>query len=163
SDLTCLTCHAAPHGAGAGAEVKKPKGMPASEIADASCKTCHADVAQKGREHTHHRAATCVSCHMPPTVSGVLDHFADHPIDVPNRTTTARHNGPNACGVCHKDKPVADLQASFASFWPTSSARTRRRTRLADAFDHETAASSRESLIGVANDPDEAPSLRGAA
>jgi hypothetical protein len=162
SDLTCLTCHTAPHGGGAPDELRKPKATTA-ELADASCKSCHQEVSAKGTDHTHHRSATCVSCHMPPTVSGVLDHFADHAIDIPNPDNTARHGVPNACTVCHAGKTPTDLQTSFATMWPSAGARERRRVRLADAFDRDTEAKSREPLAAVAADADEAPSLRGAA
>jgi hypothetical protein len=166
SDLTCLTCHAAPHADTAANELRKAADKmppPTGELADVSCKGCHKDIAVKDKDHSHHEKATCVSCHMPPTVSGVLDHFADHAIDVPNLDNTARHGIPNACGVCHEGKPLSELQKSFASWWPSAGTRLRRRARLADAFDREQMAKSKEPLLGVVGVADEAPSLRGAA
>jgi len=152
---TCLTCHTAPHDAHRPAELRADP--------DASCRTCHAAIAKAGRGHTHHAAVTCVACHMPPVVSGVLDHFADHAIDVPAPANTARHHVPSACGVCHADRTPDALQAWLVAQWPDAPARQARRTRLADAFDDATARDSARPLQAVIGDVAEAPTLRGAA
>jgi len=156
---TCLTCHTAPH------ETHGPAELRAADP-DRGCRGCHAPVFAAGRAHTHHRAAAaqrCVGCHMPKVVSGVLDHFADHAIDVPSPDNTARHGVPSACGVCHADRPPAQLARSLAGWWPAAAARQERRRRLADAFDDRTAASSAAPLAAVVADAGEAPTLRGAA
>lgn len=155
---TCVTCHSAPH------EKHGPNEM--KSAADASCRDCHANVAAQGEAHTHHRSAkgaSCTGCHMPLLVSGVLDKFPDHTIDVPNVANTIRHDVPNACGVCHKDKPAGDLGRTVAAWWPNAAARQARRIRLADAIDERTAASSFSALTAVVRDRSEAPTLRGAA
>jgi HEAT repeat protein len=100
---------------------------------------------------------------MPPIVSGVLDHFADHSIDVPSPALTARHGVPSACGVCHADRSADDLGRAVAAWWPEAAARQARRLRLADAFDDRTAPASAAALVAVVADTAEAPSLRGAA
>jgi HEAT repeats/Cytochrome c554 and c-prime len=155
---TCLSCHGAPHATRAPAELR-------ASDPDAGCRGCHAPVFAAGRSHTHHRgrAARCVACHMPPVVSGVLDRFADHAIDVPVPENTARHGVPSACGECHADRTPAQLARSLVAWWPGAARRQARRLRLADAFDHRTAESSARALAEVAADPDEAPTLRGAA
>ncbi len=159
-NATCLTCHTAPHDPAQGhAELR-------GRDPDASCRKCHADVAKAGRAHTHHDAPPaqrCIACHMPPTVSGVLDRFADHAIDVPSPENTVRHGVPSACGVCHADKPAASLATSLAGWWPNAAARQARRLRLADAFDPATAKQSARPLLEVITDASEAPTLRGAA
>lgn len=160
---TCLTCHVPPH------EAKH-----ASELAeadpDASCRGCHQEIAKAGAAHTHHRdkaASRCVSCHMPKVLSGVLDTFADHAIDVPSLRNEEKHRVPSACTVCHADKPgampKAALLAKADEWWPKLAAREARRIRLADAFDDATAPQSGPPLTAVVNDATEAPSLRGAA
>ena len=157
---TCLTCHTAPHDEGherAELRAKDP---------DASCRTCHAEIAKAGRAHTHHDAPAaqrCVACHMAPIVSGVLDHFADHSIDVPVPENTTRHGVPSACGVCHADRPAASLATSLAGWWPGAATRQARRLRLADAFDPATAKRSARPLLEVIIDTAEAPTLRAAA
>ena len=152
---TCLSCHTAPHDAHRPAELR---GDP-----DAPCKTCHAEVAKAGRAHSHHAAVRCIACHMAPVVSGVLDHFADHAIDVPVPANTTRHQVPSACGVCHADRTPDALAAWIAARWPGAERRQARRLRLADAFDEATAKASARPLQAVVADPDEAPTLRGAA
>jgi hypothetical protein len=157
---TCLTCHTAPHDPAQGHAELRDKDP------DASCRKCHEDVAKAGRAHTHHdapAARSCVACHMAPIVSGVLDHFADHSIDVPVPENTARHGVPNACGVCHADKPADKLAASLTAWWPKANVRQARRLRLANAFDPETAKQSARPLLEVVTDASEAPTLRGAA
>jgi hypothetical protein len=154
---TCLTCHGPPH------DPKKGRAELRAKNPDASCTTCHPDVAAAGTKHSHHKTATCISCHMPPVVTGVLDHFADHAIDVPAPNTTEKHGIPNACGVCHKDKTPAQLQASIVKWWPEAPVRQARRERLAAAFDHATAKESAKPLRDVIANPKEAATLRGSA
>lgn len=164
---TCLTCHTAPHEPHGANELPKPEKSAAHVSAgSATCQQCHEDVFAQGKGHTHHtaRAANdCLSCHMPPVVSGVLDKFADHTIDVPAPDNTTRHGVPNACNTCHaKDTPAAMSQA-LTKWWPQAATRQQRRLRLADAFDEKTAAASRPALEAVLADTTEAPSLRGVA
>jgi len=150
---TCLSCHTAPH-----------KDHVANEIRDspnASCIDCHKDVDAKA--HSHHRSATCVDCHMPKLISGVLDKFADHAIDVPNPLNTMRHGVPNACNVCHADRSPASMQKAIESWYPEIWKRQQRRLALADAIDEKNAPLSAAPLAGVLQDTKEAPSLRGAA
>jgi len=153
---TCLTCHAAPHEAVGRSELR-------DKDPDASCKKCHAAETAAGQGHTHHKAARCVACHMAPLVSGVLDHFPDHTIDVPVPDNTVKHGVPNACGVCHAAKPADQLATSLAAWWPQANVRAARRKRLADAFDDATMAASQRPLEEVIRDAGEAPTLRGAA
>jgi Cytochrome c3/Doubled CXXCH motif (Paired_CXXCH_1)/Cytochrome c554 and c-prime len=152
---TCLTCHTAPHDAHRPAELRADP--------DASCRTCHAPIAKAGRGHSHHAAVRCVACHMPPVVTGVLDHFADHAIDVPSPANTVRHGVPSACGVCHADRTPDALAAWLVTQWPAAATRQARRIRLADAFDDATRQDSARPLQAVIGDAGEAPTLRGAA
>jgi hypothetical protein len=150
---TCLTCHAAPHEPHGPSELK---GGP-----DDACRGCHKEIAAAGRAHTHHtdaKANTCVACHMPRVVSGVLDKFADHAIDVP---VPGNHDVPDACSTCHAGRK--DLQRALVGWWPKAAARQARRMRLADAIDDRTAKDSARPLLQVMADAAEAPTLRGAA
>ncbi len=156
---TCLTCHTAPH------EPSGPNELRDADP-DASCRGCHEDVATAGRAHTRHEAPgaqQCIACHMPPVVSGVLDQFADHAIDVPVPENTVRHGVPNACNVCHTEASPASMATALHARWPQAASRQARRRRLADAIDEATATSSREALQLVVADPAEASTLRGAA
>jgi hypothetical protein len=157
---TCLTCHSAPHGDHVENDLR-----PAA-AGDKSCQTCHANIVAAGTGHTRHQskaAQSCVACHMPKVVTGVLDHFADHSIDIPVPANTALHGIPNACGVCHEKVKADVLQNDLTRLWPSAGPRQRRRLRLADAIDEATAARSELALIGVIGDQTEAPMLRGAA
>ncbi len=166
---TCLTCHTAPHVPHAANEVKQPKHpTPGVTVGSASCQGCHAKVFAEGQKHTHHASAEaqdCVACHMPPTVSGVLDHLADHAIDVPVPRNTVKHGIPNACNACHtheKATPESMVEA-LEKWWPKAGQRQARRLRLADAIDVKTAEDSRQPLEQVLADKKEAPTLRGVA
>jgi HEAT repeat protein len=96
-------------------------------------------------------------------VTGVLDEFPDHAIDVPVPENTSRHGVPNACNTCHAKQPPEDMAKAMAAWWPDAAARTARRRRLADAFDEVTKQESRPALAAVIADADEAPLLRGTA
>jgi len=154
---TCLTCHTAPHAEEHGDTELKPGAR------DASCRTCHAAISAQGMAHTHHKNATCLDCHMPKVLTGVLDKFADHSIDVPNIRNTIAHGVPNPCGVCHRDRSAGALAASLDAWWPGVRARNERRNHLADAIDEKSAPTSLPALSAVVRDSAEAPTLRGAA
>jgi len=150
---TCLACHTAPH-----------KDHVANDIRvdpNASCAECHKNIDAK--THSHHRTATCVDCHMPKLISGVLDKFADHAIDVPNPLNTIRHGVPNACNLCHTDRPPQSMQQAIETWYPDASKRQQRRLMLADAIDEKNAPLSVAPLISIVQDTNESPSLRGAA
>lgn len=150
-NATCLTCHTAPH------DAKRPNDL--RKEPDALCADCHS----MPKDHGHHHGVKCVDCHMPKLVSGVLDHFADHSLDVPDPQLTIKHGEPTACSVCHADKKPEDLAAAVAKWWPDAGKRAARRERLADAFDEATAKASAPALLAVIADKEEAPTLRGAA
>jgi len=169
---TCLTCHAAPHASHDADEMKKPSapapaGGPTKTDA-AACKGCHEEIFANAKAHSHHATQagqSCVACHMPKVVTGVLDTFADHTIDVPVPENTARHGIPNACTNCHqheKDTPE-DVSRTIASWWPSAAPRMQRRIRAADAFDENTKAQSLVALKAVAADEDESSLLRSGA
>ncbi len=160
---TCLSCHTAPH-----VEDKAQDDIqPASrDAANETCRSCHGGILDARKAHSHHRSAaaqSCVACHMPGLVKGVLDTFADHALDVPVPENTTRHGVPNACQTCHADRSNEALAQAIRSWWPGAAPRQQRRLRLADAIDPATARGSRPALEGVVADREEAPTLRGAA
>lgn len=166
---TCLTCHSAPHAEHAANEIKQPK-HPTKDVSvdSSSCQGCHAKVFAEGQKHTHHTSAEaqdCVACHMPPTISGVLDKFADHALDVPAPQNTVKHGIPNACNACHTHEQATpqSMVDAMAKWWPNAAQRQARRIRLADAFAVEGAENSRPLLEQVLADKKEAPALRGVA
>jgi len=161
---TCITCHTAPHAKRVANELP-PAGAGISAD-DATCHDCHAAIFGAGQQHTHHKARaaqSCVACHMPPVVTGVLDHFADHTLDVPNPRNTIEHGVPNACNVCHATAAPESMQAALTALWPAAAARQARRSLLADAIDEKTSSRSMPALIAVLEDRAETPTLRAAA
>jgi len=155
---TCTTCHTAPHEPHGADELRQP--------GDESCRGCHATELAAGSKHTGHgKPLSCLSCHMPKVVAGVLDHFADHAIDVPVPENRARHDVPDACSTekCHATWKPERVTAAWLKLWPNAATRAARRRRLADAFDEKTAADSGHALVDTIGDTGEAPTVRGAA
>jgi cytochrome c554/c'-like protein len=155
---TCLSCHRAPHEPHGADELRVP--------GDESCRSCHPAELAAGATHTRHKqSVSCLGCHMPKVVSGVLDKFADHAIDVPVPPNSARHDVANACATagCHADWKPDRVESAWLKLWPDAAARAARRRRLADAFDDKTAADSLRPLVDTISDASEAPTLRGAA
>ena len=161
--VTCLDCHSAPHD-DHGENELRPVAAGRS-LVDEGCRRCHGALFAPAalKKHTRHESATaqsCVGCHMPKVVSGVLDEFADHAIDIPAPENTSRHGIKSACAVCHQDKSAEALATSLHALWPNAAKRQARRLRLADAIDEETAKDSEAALLGVIADESEAPPLR---
>ena len=105
SQLTCVTCHN-PH---------RPIGSRWSLTAeqdDALCLKCHKEYQsdEKRLQHTHHplgsEGARCMNCHMPRINEGVEDVVRTHMIYSPTRADMIEANHPNACNLCHTDKPI---------------------------------------------------------
>jgi hypothetical protein len=165
---TCLTCHTAPHATHGDDDLKLPLPGSASPVhlGDASCGQCHASEVETAAEHSHHRsraAQSCVACHMPPVLSGVLDKFADHSLDVPVPENTSLHGVPNACNECHARETPEAMAAALRRWWPEARQRQDRRLRLAAAFAPATSGGNEPALKAVALDTTEAPSVRVAA
>jgi predicted CXXCH cytochrome family protein len=105
SQLNCVDCHN-PHRA-----IGK-KWAPSADHDDAVCLKCHQRYqAEDARaKHTHHRAgsegARCLNCHMPRINEGIEDVVRTHMIYSPTRADMIEANHPNACNLCHTDKPI---------------------------------------------------------
>ena len=61
--------------------------------------------------------ALCVNCHMPNTVYGLLKATRSHRITSPDVRTDLEHGRPNACNLCHLDKPLAWTAQRLAEDW----------------------------------------------
>jgi len=105
SRLKCIDCHS-PHQALGARWTPKP------EKDDAVCLKCHEQFqpAPKRLAHTHHPAgsegARCLNCHMPRINEGLQDVVRTHMIYSPTRRDMIEANHPNACNLCHTDKPI---------------------------------------------------------
>jgi predicted CXXCH cytochrome family protein len=105
----CLTCHDA-HGSPYEGMLRKP--------ADTICLDCHGPSSANGphaptlEAHTHHSPASagsqCIACHMPRIAQTLGDvNVRSHTFRFVGPASTATSKIPNACNVCHTDKPTS--------------------------------------------------------
>lgn len=105
SKLACIDCHN-PHRA------TGPKWQLTADQDDAVCIKCHDHLqpAAQRRQHTHHASgsagARCMNCHMPRINEGLNDVVRTHMIYSPTRADMIEANHPNACNLCHTDRPI---------------------------------------------------------
>ncbi len=103
--LTCVKCHD-PHKATGRTWARTP------DQDDQSCLDCHQQfAAAASREaHTHHKVgsggARCMNCHMPRINEGLQAMVRTHRIFNPTEKSMIEANQPNACNLCHLDKPI---------------------------------------------------------
>jgi predicted CXXCH cytochrome family protein len=105
SQMTCVQCHD-PH---------KPIGKQWSKMPDQddqSCIQCHKQFAhsETRKQHTHHMPLSdgdrCMNCHMPHLNEGMQDVVRTHTIFSPTQKDMIESNQPNACNLCHLEKPI---------------------------------------------------------
>jgi hypothetical protein len=103
--LTCVHCHDPHKGIG-----KKWPLTPQQD--DAKCLDCHAEFKkpEELKTHTHHSSESagsrCMNCHMPKINEGLQDMVRTHVIFNPTNRKMIEANEPNACNLCHLDKPI---------------------------------------------------------
>jgi hypothetical protein len=118
--LTCTSCHGMHEG--------DPRGqLRPSAVTDGACTGCHRELAglDARAHHSHHPtgagtaavAVTCVDCHMPRVVYGVLDVHRSHRIEVPDPARAAAYGRPDACTGCHADETPAWAAAAVQRWW----------------------------------------------
>ncbi len=111
--LSCLSCHdmhQIPDDSRPPREWANDQLTPKA-LGDGACTACHAEVAADVPAHTHHAAGSagsaCYDCHMPYTTWGLLTAIRSHQIESPSVATTLATGRPNACNLCHLDRPLA--------------------------------------------------------
>lgn len=103
--LTCLHCHNPHQPTGA-----KWKPTPAQDTQN--CTSCHSQFSEPTAltAHTHHAAdspgSQCMNCHMPKINEGLQDMVRTHHIFSPTDRKMIEANHPNACNLCHIEKPI---------------------------------------------------------
>ena len=116
--LTCTSCHGMHDG--------DPRGqLRPSAVAAGACTGCHRELAglDARARHSHHppsagmSSVTCVDCHMPRVVYGVLDVHRSHRIEVPDPARAAAYGRPDACTGCHADEAPAWAAAAVQRWW----------------------------------------------
>lgn len=105
-ELACVSCHSM-HDADPNDQLAK--GMEG----DHACTQCHKELAvpAAAQAHTHHRAdssgARCYNCHMPHTTWALNSALRTHRISSPSAVNAAATGHPDACSLCHTDKPLS--------------------------------------------------------
>ena len=110
--FSCLSCHemhpaatAAPAVAAWAADQLKP-GMESNQ----ACLQCHQAMKIRLVAHTHHAAdsagSSCYNCHLPHTTYGLLRAIRSHQVSSPTVRESLEHGRPNACNLCHLDRPL---------------------------------------------------------
>lgn len=103
--LTCVHCHDPHEGIGA-----KWKPSPAED--NAKCIDCHDRFKNELvlTAHTHHAPSStgseCMNCHMPKITEGLQEMVRTHRIFSPTDRQMIEGNQPNACNLCHLEKPI---------------------------------------------------------
>lgn len=116
--VTCFSCHDV-HGTEHNALLWKPAAV--------MCLDCHGPNSPNGpyaptiEAHTHHKpdsaGSECIACHMP-TIAQTIGHVnvRAHTFNFIPPTKTAALQIPNACNLCHADKPTAWATAALKTW-----------------------------------------------
>jgi len=92
---------------------------------DRQCTSCHASLADRVEEHTHHRVGSagsrCVACHMPylqhPEVGGAIRYArSDHTIPIPRPAHDSAMGVRSACATCHAGMSATALDRQVAAW-----------------------------------------------
>lgn len=113
-ELSCLTCHDL-HGG------SRDDNLREGARGDAMCVDCHPEQGAAGAAHTHHpvdsEGSRCMNCHMPHTTLGLLGAMRAHRIDSPDAMRTYTKGRPDACTLCHLDKPLTWTARALADWY----------------------------------------------
>ena len=117
--MTCFSCHTMhkaaddPRDAAAWADDQ----LSPRTAGGGACAGCHT-VAD---DHSHHRAGSpgraCENCHMPHTTYGLLKTIRSHQISSPSVQAALDTGRPDACSLCHLDKPLAWTAAALEDWY----------------------------------------------
>jgi tetratricopeptide (TPR) repeat protein len=158
---TCATCHTHPHAL----DVEHDARLRPSN--NGLCTGCHTKIAANLPAHTHHAAKStgsfCIECHMPATVVSLKTRMRDHSMSIPAPENTIRHDIPNACNVCHRDKD-AEWTLREMNAWYGNGAGQKFVSR-ADAFAQarQGDAAAIPELLKLLADPSGGPLIRANA
>jgi predicted CXXCH cytochrome family protein len=103
--FSCLSCHSL-H------ESDPDDQLARNRTGNGACTQCHEQFRDEAplTAHTRHSAASsgseCYNCHMPFTTYGVLKAIRSHQVSSPRVADELATGRPNACNLCHLDKPL---------------------------------------------------------
>jgi len=115
-EMTCVSCHSMhsgdPHG-------QLRPDLPGNRM----CTQCHGAFTGGGlAAHTKHlpksTGSTCVSCHMPEEVYGIMSWHPTHEIRSPDPARSAAAEKPDACTACHTGRSRKWAAAKSVELWP---------------------------------------------
>lgn len=122
-EFSCLSCHEMHPDKTDAASLKlwaRTDQMKPKMESDQACLQCHQEMKTTIPAHTHHAAgspgSSCYNCHMPHTTYGLLRAIRSHTVSSPNIEESTVHGRPNACNLCHLDKPLA-WTAEYLEAW----------------------------------------------
>ena len=105
-EMTCLSCHSI-H------SMQEQNDLLGKKMeSNHACVQCHQEpqYTEQLESHTHHQQGTaaslCYNCHMPHTSYALMGGIRSHKIDIPRVTKVKQNEKPNACNLCHIDKPL---------------------------------------------------------
>jgi predicted CXXCH cytochrome family protein len=115
SKLRCTDCHD-PH------RTIGPVWSHSEDHDDRLCLKCHTSLREAAtrQAHTHHASGSdgdrCMNCHMPRVNEGLDTVVRTHQIHSPTRADVIENNGPNACNLCHLERPI-DWTLGYLQKW----------------------------------------------
>jgi predicted CXXCH cytochrome family protein len=157
----CVTCHSHPHTD----DVNRNAQLRPSN--NALCTGCHGTIRANISAHTHHAAKSsgswCIECHMPATVITLKARMRDHSMSIPAPENTIRHDIPNACNLCHRDKDAAWSVRQMNAWYGDNS--RQKLVRRADAFTQaqQSDPAAIPELLQILSDPSGGPLIRANA
>lgn len=120
---SCLSCHALHRGQDDSRDLKSwanDQLQPGME-GDMACTQCHTDSSYASVSHTHHAAESsgsrCMNCHMPYTTYAVMKAVRSHHITSPDAAVTVFTGRPDACSLCHLDRPLGWTGGHLADWY----------------------------------------------
>jgi hypothetical protein len=123
--MTCLSCHGLHQARGD----RRPTTVWANDQlgedkdGNLACLQCHQSKTTQIASHTHHRiesaGSRCYNCHMPKTTYGLLKTTRSHRITSPDARVSRSTGRPDACSLCHLDKPLAWTARYLAQWYGT--------------------------------------------
>ena len=114
-DFSCQSCHQM-HRTNtdrAGLKTWTDSQMQSDKLNNHACLQCHTELNNTPAliQHTHHSAnsegSSCYTCHMPHSTFGLLSALRSHQITSPTVQESVKWGRPNACNLCHLDRPLA--------------------------------------------------------
>jgi len=82
-----------------------------------ACAGCHATQAQPAHAGKGHETTTCLDCHMPKIVMGIDRFVRTHRIGSPTNPQLYADAAPNACNLCHLDRPIEWTLTELRAGW----------------------------------------------